>query len=229
MKIETFGGKKNPVGRAVTLCILFTKLLLADAPRETLQEAFVTVYRISDPEMRDTSSYASHSRLAHHDACSVCRQRELRNRLQQFALKSGKSEKWAKEGVLSFKKGFLKARQYDERLFCVKACAACARNLGFRRVGKRTGILDLRRESSALSLKAACAHIRACKINWQRLALSGKSQELGKEGLSEPADGILGRFFKSVPFGQHRSLRKTCVQRLYVRAPMRTIRIGILY
>jgi hypothetical protein len=52
---------------------------------------------------------------------------------------------------------------------------------------------------------------------------------LGKEGLSEPADGILGRFFKSVSFGQHRSLRKTCVQRLYVRAPMRTIRIGILY
>jgi hypothetical protein len=84
-------------------------------------------------------------------------------------------------------------------------------------------------KSSALSLKAASAHIRACKINWQRLALSGKSQELGKEGLSEPADGILGRFFKSVSFGQHRSLRKTCVQRLYVRAPMRTIRIGILY
>jgi hypothetical protein len=34
-------------------------------------------------------------------------QRELRNRLQQFALKSGKSEKLAKEGVLSPQEGIL--------------------------------------------------------------------------------------------------------------------------
>jgi hypothetical protein len=124
----------------------------------------------------------------------------------------------------------LKPASTDVRLLCVKACASCARNLGYRRISKRTGILGVQRESSAHSFKAACAHIRACKINWQRLALSGKSQELGKEGLSEPADGILGRFFKSVSFGQHRSLRKTCVRRRKLpRSALRKFASGVFH